>query len=339
MARKRAPKSSSEGGAKDVSSGGRLAYWKGLIKAFAIEWALLCVLALIVALLMNLFRHTDTVQSLDRGTSDLIMRHLARDALAGPASNRFGARGHRRDKVGHQKPRKQNEPCSAGFSTPRGELADLVSSLLSAILVARQCGWFCSISNWRHNRRARTMPTNSFAAKSTCWPTVYRSSRFARQFPRLWVRQDRLCVPIHPYWTDPPAVPLLPRTLQTTSGSARRSSVRTPTTSFARSTSGTWSRRQSLDQSNDWQGMGLLGAALLDGKVDPGVLACLFPASHAKPEDCPKGGLTIGGHAYEPGTDEADAKARIVFSLPWGGDPERPVFWLRTIRPPDCRGG
>ena len=132
MARKRAPKSSSEGGAKDVSSGGRLAYWKGLIKAFAIEWALLCVLALIVALLMNLFRHTDTVQSLDRGTSDLIMRHLARDALAGPASNRFVFVDIGETELATSGPRKQNEPCSAGFSTPRGELADLVSSLLSA---------------------------------------------------------------------------------------------------------------------------------------------------------------------------------------------------------------
>ena len=312
------PDSSTEDGTEVVSSGVRFAYWKGLIKAFAIEWALLCVLALIVALLMNLFRHTDTVQSLDRGTSDLIMRRLARETLAGPASNRFVFVDIGEASC-HLWAQKLNEPCSAGFSTPRGELADLVSSLLSA----------------NSGRKAMRLvlldielapqPAGANDADQQLCGQVYM---LANRVPVVAVRPS---IP-EAVGTARPIVRAYPSILDGSACGAAVASHAPPnlwfgspllspdTDNVIRSVY-KWNMVQTIKPEPEQRlaGMGLLGAALLDGRVDPGVLACLFPASHAKPEACPNGGLTIGGHTYEPGTDEADAKARIVFSLPWGG--------------------
>src|SRR5579862_4904595 len=106
---------------------------------FALEFILLCILGLVVAVAMLPLVQFETLRALDRKVSDLLMQQLARAAI-----NNTDASAPRfvfidiDEQTCEEWALAANMSCTKGWATPRDRLAALLETLAAASAVAQQ---------------------------------------------------------------------------------------------------------------------------------------------------------------------------------------------------------
>ena len=309
--------------------------WQNLFRAFAIEWLLLCALAFVVSLVMTALGHLETFRSLDRSVTDIIMRELARERLAGAPSEKsvryvFVNVGEATCRLWAQA---RGEACASGFATPRDELVEMLKALAGAnagrtamklvmldVELAPQAG--DKASDKDKLLCAETYSIAKSIPVLAVRPVVNEASNPARPIAQAYpsIFDDTTCSPdaspsSHPdLWFASPL-------LQPDPDNVVRSVyawhlIRGNTPAAAQRISG----------------FGLLGAALTDETVDRSGLACLFPASRpGSSAKCEAKPLNLANHVYEPSDKDDLSILRILFSLP--SDPGSAVAATYTYAP------
>ncbi|QKD19079.1 CHASE2 domain-containing protein [Mesorhizobium sp. NZP2077] len=269
---------------------------------------------------MTALRHVEAVRSLDRSVSDVIMRELARERLADVQSEKsvryvFINVGEATCRIWAKA---RGEACATGFATPRDELVEMLKALASAnagrtpmklvvldVELAPQVG--DKASDTDKLLCAETYSIAKSIPVLAVRPVVSEASNPARPVAQAYpsIFDDSKCSPdaspsSHPdLWFASPL-------LQPDPDNVVRSVyawhlMRGDTPAAARRISG----------------FGLLGAALMDAKVDRSGLACLFPASRpGSSAKCEAKPLNVANHVYEPSDNDDLSVLRILFSLP-----------------------
>lgn len=296
---------------------------------------MLCALALVVSLVMTALGHLEAVRSLDRSVTDVIMRELARERLAGAPPEKsvryvFVNVGEATCRIWAQA---RGEACASGFATPRDKLVEMLKALAGANagrtpmkLVMLDVELAPQVDDKASDTDKLLCAETYSIAKSipvlAVRPVVNEASNPARPIAQAYpsIFDDTNCSPdaspsSHPdLWFASPL-------LQPDPDNVVRSvyawhPIRGDTPAAAQRISG----------------FGLLGAALTDEAVDRSGLACLFPASRpGSSAKCEAKPLNLANHVYEPSDKDDLSILRIMFSLP--SDPGSAVAATYTYAP------
>ncbi|WP_027062534.1 CHASE2 domain-containing protein [Mesorhizobium loti] len=289
--------------------------WQDLLRAFAIEWLLLCALAVLVSLVVTGLRHVEAVRSLDRGVTDGIMRELAKARLAGGQAQNtpryiFVNVGEETCRLWSEA---RGEACGSGFVTPRKALASMLRALVGAN--AGRAAMKLVVLDIE----LAPQPADSMTDSELCAQTY----SVAASIPVLAVRPvvTEVFDPARPIARPQPSIfdDLQCNGHALGSPAAQlwfASPLLQPDPDNVVRSIFAWHQIRSDDATERIAGFGLLGAALAGG-VDRDNLACLFPGSRHNPQDTCKAAkpFTLAHHHYDPLADD-EAIARILFSLP-----------------------
>lgn len=287
--------------------------WQNLLRAFAIEWLLLCALAVLVSVVVTGFRHVEAVRSLDRGVTDGIMRELAKARLAGGQAQNtpryiFVDVGEETCRLWSEA---RGEACGSGFVTPRTALTSMLRMLAGAN--AGRAAMKLVVLDIE----LAPQPADSVADKELCAETY----SIAASIPVLAVRPvvTEVFDPARPIARFQPSI-FDDRQCNGLASPATQlwfaSPLLQPDPDNVVRSVYAWHQIRSDDATQRIAGFGLLGAALAGG-VDRNDLACLFPGSRNDPQDICNTArpFTLAHHHYDPSKDD-EAIARILFSLP-----------------------
>lgn len=312
--------------------------WQNLLRAFAIEWLLLCALAVLVSLVMTALRQVEVVRSLDRSVSDGIMRDLAKARLAEDQSGKsaryiFVSVGEETCRIWSEA---RQEVCAAGFMTPRDKLIEMLKALASAnsgpdrtamklialdVELAPQavtsdfdsklCEEAYAVAASIPVLAVRPMVTDvsdPALPVARAYPSIFDECKSASQSAQLnlWFASPLLQPDPDNVVRSIYAWHMVRQIAPKTSDISSKTGDIPPTTGDSPPKTGD----SPLATAERISGFGLLGAALAGG-VDRSVLACLFPASRPDPDaSCGAKSFELAKHVYDPSAmDQKDASA------------------------------
>jgi CHASE2 domain-containing sensor protein len=302
---------------------------------FAMEFVLLCILGIVVALAITPLLHLDALRTLDRKVSDLLMQQLASERLDEPdaLAPRFVFVDIDEQSC-EEWATAAGMSCTKGWATPRDQLAAILESIAAASGDAQQRPRLLVIdvelAPVAHGSEADPIDDRL----CTAIVQVARSLPVVALRPVV-VRPDPtgLRVEAYPSILDaafensghcvggegPAAVGANPNLWLA-------SPLIQPDSEGVVRSVHAWDTIDSPENlAGRIGGVGFLGAALLEPKAGIEQLACAFPASKPGAQTCADTTLTIARRTY--GVSTTSQQSRIVFLVPYtssavtGGSP------------------
>ena len=290
------------------------------LREFAMEFALLCFLGVVVALAIVPLLHIEVVKGLDRTISDLVMQQLAIQRLAAPeaAAPRFVFIDID-EQTCEEWAVAEGMACTKGWATPRGQLASIVEALGKASADTAQ--------------RPRLLVIDVELA-----PAAHQAETDATD--------ERLCAAVVGIAQNLPVVALRPMVIRPDPnealvdaypslldaarakderclGSGGSGNLWLASPLVQPDADGVVRSVHAWDSIDDpptlagrVAGVGFLGAALLEPKPALDQLACDFPASRPGVGSCAGAALTVAGRAYAASATKSE-QDRIVFLVPY----------------------